>query len=514
VRSGRFVSVLLPPSTCVVETPATLAAAVVDALRPAGDDDLWLDPCVGAGSLVSAMATAGVPSANIVALDIDPNSLPIDVLARTTRGEDFVAWAQATDLRFDRIVANPPYVGLDRLDEGLMAPVRSIETRSNVAIDGRGNYWLPFLIAAISLLEEGGSLGFILPASYEYADYSRPVHRHVARTFETATVVRSLTPLFPGLSDGCVVLLARGKHSDGVESGSSMRIEVNGLDELIGALLDPLPQTAAHPPSADFFGQSERFSDVIDLRIGAVTGDSKYFLMSEAQRVERNLPIESVVPVISHASDLSGPLMTKATWDHIRTQGSRCWMFRPTSTEAENVEAYLGRSVDQGGCRRTGWVTKRDPWYRVELPVDVHGFVSGMTRFGPRLVLNDDPSITATNTLYIARFLKAKSRESRAAWSIAILSTEAQEQLRVRSRLYPEGLRKLEPSDFNTIRLPVPADNAGSIDALQDVWKEFDRSPEAGSTMASRWVRTGSLVATRSAAASSPSKTFRVAAST
>ena len=263
-----------------------------------------------------------------------------------------------------------------------------------------------------------------------------------------------------------------------------MRVEVTGRDELIRAIGHPtLRATMARPP-LDVVGPLEKFSDVIDLRIGAVTGDSKYFLMSEAERVERRLPIDSVLPVISHSTDLSEPLMTRAAWDRIRERGGRCWMFRPSNIHAENVTAYLERTMDRGGCRRTGWVTKRETWYLVDLPVDVHGFVSGMTRLGPRLVLNEDASITASNTLYIARFLKAKSREARAAWSIAILSREAQEQLKDRSRLYPEGLRKLEPGDFNSILLPVPTDDSGSVDALREVWEAFDRSPQVGSTMA------------------------------
>ena len=34
------------------------------------------------------------------------------------------------------------------------------------------NYWVPFLVAGMRLLKPGGSLAYILPAAWEYANYA------------------------------------------------------------------------------------------------------------------------------------------------------------------------------------------------------------------------------------------------------------------------------------------------------------------------------------------------------
>src|SRR5438034_1268556 len=98
-----------PPVSCKVYTPRPLAEALVNAL---GDepDAQWLEPCVGEGVFISALADIGVQAERITAIDLESAPGPQDTRANTHRGIDFLQWAATTQRRFDRIVANPPFV--------------------------------------------------------------------------------------------------------------------------------------------------------------------------------------------------------------------------------------------------------------------------------------------------------------------------------------------------------------------------------------------------------------------
>ena len=104
----------LPPRECKVYTPPSLAEAMVSAIH-CGRDVEWLDPCVGPGAFIEALRARKVRKDRIVALDLESAAGKLDGFARTVRGVDFFRWLPSTTARFDKIIANPPYVPIERL---------------------------------------------------------------------------------------------------------------------------------------------------------------------------------------------------------------------------------------------------------------------------------------------------------------------------------------------------------------------------------------------------------------
>ena len=87
----------------------------------------------------------------------------------------------------------------------------AIATRLNgVGVSATTNYWVPFLIAGIKLLKPGGSLAYILPAAWEYANYARAVRGLCSESFRELDIHRVSVPMFENVDDGCVLLVGRG----------------------------------------------------------------------------------------------------------------------------------------------------------------------------------------------------------------------------------------------------------------------------------------------------------------
>lgn len=266
---------------------------------------------MGPGAFIACLRNKGVRKERIVGIDIDPNTGAEDGSATTVRGIDFFEWCASTTQRFNRIVANPPYVAIRKLHPTLQQSVTAFGASDDESFALRSNYWCAFLSACLRVLANHGSLAFVLPAAWDYALYASDVRRAIHQQFQFVEVHRSSEPLFPEVREGCVVLVAKGYHQD---PARSVRIDHNNAHALITALLrgDGKPANR-HAPTDD--PSLTPFSDLYAVKIGCVTGDAKYFLLRESDRIRLGLPRESLSPVLSKARHLASAYMTTKGWN-------------------------------------------------------------------------------------------------------------------------------------------------------------------------------------------------------
>jgi len=452
-----------PPPSCDVYTPAPLAKAIVKSL---GDYPraLWLEPCVGTGAFLNALSASGVDARRITGTDLNPKSEPADKLAKVKRATEFLSWAIETDARYDRIVANPPFIALSSLSAEIQQSAERHQTLEGTALTRGGNCWYAFFCASLRLLRSGGSLAFVLPAAFEYANYSRSLREQLPLHFRDVIVHRCRTPLFQEVEDGSVVVVARRFKS---AAKSKKRFVYDDLPQLVqGLAKDGKRGENLRYTGSVKCNDQVQLSDVMSISIGGVTGDAKYFLMNETQRVELGLPIDAMHPVLSKSHHVYRDTITRRQWQSLLNMDERMWLFRPESRvmRRKAVRRYLELPSTEGGCSRTGYkISKRSPWYLTPLPKSPHGFLTGMSQHGPAICLNRMRNLTATNTLYTVRFLNAMSLVERTRWAMMLLTTPVREQLNQLSRAYPLGLSKIEPGDLQLIRLPRPSHRVSSL---------------------------------------------------
>lgn len=480
-------SLWIPPS-CVVYTPKPLADAMAKSL---GDEagTSWLEPCVGGGVFLRSLSEMGVDPSRIRAIDADVTPGPYDTLGQTLRGVEFLTWSSSTDERFSKIVANPPYVALHRFSPEARRIATKVRVPGGGCVSLGANSWYAFLCASILLLKEGGSLCFVLPAAWDYADYARTLRERITQLFQEVEIYRSCSPLFPSVSEGSIVLVARGfKALNSITLVCDKVVAMKRFEsESPSALLAQLekravkradlptcviqPPISVAPDTLRRIHEKESWStvrDVMDIRLGAVTGDSKYFVVSEETRKKYRLPLKSCRPVIGRAHHLlSGKIDAKA-WSILRDTGERVWLFCPSSTQAntDKVRAYLELSPQDGGCDRNAYKIRcRDPWYQTPLSGRVHGFMSGMSGWGPWVVFKEMPQLVATNTLYQIYFKVGDDKDEMAAWAMWLLTSEAEGSIREVGRHYAGGLVKFEPGDVSSLKMRTPSRMKGSYGA-------------------------------------------------
>lgn len=473
------------PRSCHVYTPSDLAIGLVGVLQDVSTAS-WLEPCVGGGALLSALSTIGVPNERIVGVDLVRARSPSDALGSVLRATEFLKWSLERSVGFDRIVANPPYARLSSCSVSIRRAALKVSATGGIAIAGRANLWYAFLVAGLRLLNPDGNIGVILPASFEYAGYATGLRAALPRMFRRLLILRSSTSLFrvPPVEGGAVVLVGLGHRTDAAapERSITERIEVSDLSGMVAAL-KALAQSSEVSrrssarvlhlaPSIERFNRAVALRQVASVGIGAVTGHSRYFLLTEDRRRELGLPRATVLRAVSRRQHLACGSIDDESWNRLLAKGERVWLFRPSVRDAKSgsVQSYLQLPLEKGGCDRAGFkVSARSPWYRTAVPRRIHAIVSPAVDDVPHVAAVNGRFV-ATNTLYVLSFKRKFTAQQRAAVLLSLYLEAALGSLRALTRTYIGGLRKLEPSEFAdlTIRLPH-GPCLGASDCLKEV---------------------------------------------
>ena len=461
-----------PPGSCKIYTPSDLAGAMARAL---GDMPTarWLEPSHGQGVFVEAIAELGVTTDRIIAVDLDKKRTPADSFATTVRGVDFLRWASRTDRRFDRIIGNPPFVSIGQLPLSLQKSAAAVRDVAGTSIGKGANLWYAFVLASLHLLRKGGSAAFILPSSAEFADYSANIRSVVARSFARLEIYRCLRPLFDEVQEGTVVAVAR-------EYGGGPAIVSRRWFASRSGLIDGLSRSGrigGHRCSVVVkrISTMTPLGSIARIGLGGVTGDARFFLMNESKRVSMGLPTKAMIPVVSKAKHLRSAALGDSDWARLRDSGERVWLFNPTDKMIEDrtIKKYLDLDKVEGGCNRQAYkISIRHPWYRTPLPSVPDAFLSGMSRLGPWLCLNESSRVNSTNTLYVVHF-ESRARSDWYMWALALLSSEARRQIHRLGRRYPDGLVKFEPGDLSRILLPRLRDGISNKEVYDEAIGAF-----------------------------------------
>ncbi|MGJ5038234.1 Eco57I restriction-modification methylase domain-containing protein [Bradyrhizobium sp. HKCCYLRH3059] len=446
--------------------------------------DKWLEPCIGHGALLAALSQIGVGRDQIIGLDVDPCERANDRLASVRRGKEFLRWSNRTRLRFDKIVANPPYIALERLDPTIRDEAVNVSLSNEIRVTSNGNAWYAFLCAAIRLLKKDGSLCFLLPAAWDYANYAASLRNSIWRYFTAVDIFRTATPVFraENVQEGSIVLVARGRRNE--NGGGLQRVlrhEIHAIDDLVEALSSNRsrsargPKLLAAPAIMHRRVKRELLGSLISVRLGTVTGDSSYFLLNESRRSELRIPVCAVRPVLSKARHLSSAKITASQWEALKDADERVWLFYPGAKSLRNrsVLSYLEYGLS-GGCKVDNHkVSSRQPWFRCLGVAACDAFVSGMSKTMPTLSICAMPQLAATNTLYTVSFRDPNlSEQGRLGIAMSLLQSDVRKQLRSYGRTYADGLLKHEPCDL--LRLEVPA-----VGEVRANWSKYRLALEA-----------------------------------
>lgn len=440
------------------------------------------DPAVGTGNFLrAAKAIAGAMGLNVqlAGMEIDPRTLAQAVtdglnqpdLARVMIG-DFVL--QPPPARFPAIVANPPYIRHHRLPEATKAQLRRLSAEIiGKPLDGRAGLHVHFLIRALTLLEEGGRLAFIVPADTCEGRFAHDLWGWITAHFALDAVLTfapEASP-FPGVDINPLILFIRNSSpADEFCWARCYRSETDtiahwvrrGFGELDSADLFAIRRDRregvmtglSREPATT---QTHRYvlGDFVQVMRGVATGANDFFFMT-LERVNRlGLPCERFVRAIGRTRDVADSEITEHTLALLEQNGRPTWLLSLSGDPIESFPEALRRYLQEGeamGLPERPLIAQRKPWYRMEVRTPPPFLFAYLGRRSCRFIRNIAGVVPLTGFLCVyPKSGYATSLDQ--LWRIINHPDTIANLARV-GKSYGNGAIKVEPRLLE--RLPIP----------------------------------------------------------
>lgn len=456
-RLGTFFT---PPE--VVDLMLERAAAMLPA--PAR----IVDPGAGVGAF-SVAAAKWWPDATVCAIDVNLVTLGLLATRLALEGqaeqvdlvlEDYLPWVQADRSPGPRLfLGNPPYTRHQDLDQATKR--RATQASGDLVDSTLAGLAAYFLAASLNHLRPEDALSFVLPGSWTEARHGSGIRRWLweqTRRNVELLAFPSDAEIFPGTRVNAVIVTV------GPETDMTATFETASIRPAPGCVVlgkrTVIERSRALPAS---FGPmlwkttqgavkgTVALSELGRVKRGVATGANHWFFLTDVEA--RGLPARLLRRAVQRLRDIDGTVLDKATHDRLRDTGRRRWLLTlagPADCKPKAVRDLIAAGEAEGYHER--YLTRiRDHWYAVEPATAPHIIVTLMSKDTFRAVLNEVGAIPS-NSMYGIHLKDPAVAGPLCRW---LNSGAGQAAIRSCARHYSDGLLKLEPRDYQAVRVPA-----------------------------------------------------------
>ncbi len=467
-------------------TPLSVAVVLCNwAIRSM--EDVVLEPSFGGCTFLQAsirrIQDLGAPAADhLFGCDIDPNAFDfLRASVTCIRADNF---RQCDFLHLDpqilsgaraaAVIGNPPYVSYSRLSAEQRETIHDWEKLHGLRLNRRASLWTYFTFHALNFLAPGGRMAWVLPVSFMTAKYAESLRQHLSKKFRKIAFFTLSERIFlaEGTEERALIILADGfEQAQGVADMTSHCLDTaTDLDAAV-ALWEKA--SAVSSSGEDAFAQGllsaqacallsklEEEPEVVALgslakiSIGAVSGDSKYFIKSIADWRTLGIGKTHLSYVVPRSRWVNGISLTSMDSSDHEEGGVACLALNaPADTKSVAVLDFIA-SYDKDKVASNATFAKREVWFRFLENKVPDAFFVFMTHHGPRMVVNRVGADT-TNSLYrmeLGEGFKAKAK----LIAISLQTTFTQLAAERIGRARGSGALKLEPCEAIALPIALP----------------------------------------------------------
>ncbi|HEY4210235.1 MAG TPA: N-6 DNA methylase [Steroidobacteraceae bacterium] len=477
-------------------------------------DDQVLEPSCGDGAFLKAAARRlkelGLPNAavtkrltgiEILAPEAERAREGLQAILGDSGGtvvetSDFFAWCQKPrrTRAYGAIVGNPPFIRYQSFPEPHRTRAMQLMQDQGLAPNRLTNIWVPFVVAAASMLRSGGRLGLVLPAELLQVTYAAQLRSYLTDRFERIDIVACNELFFDGAEQEVVLLLADGLLQAAAETNpcrvtltetvSMQALTERSAQEMLAAAQ---PKTIRHDSEKwlKYFLTAREIAFMRELRdaavttplathasvdVGVVTGKNEFFVLT-TEKIDSHGLEGYTTPLVSRSAHLKGASVGKADWNAMAAAGDRVHLLHLKPARGARLPESLTRYIRAGEGKKIHEGYKcsiRDPWYEVPSVWTPDGFVFRQIYDFPRVVLNQ---ADATSTDTIHRLKARTGTPERIIANTYTWMTAASAEIEGRS--YGGGVLELEPTEAERLLMPAQLNGAMPV-------SECDRLTRAG----------------------------------
>jgi adenine-specific DNA-methyltransferase len=460
-------------------TPMGLAGSMARWLLDARPSSI-LDPGCGTGSLLMAVAKqiqasdakSSVRSMALHGMDIDPQMIEMaEVTARVRQVRNLkvdVSNFLVDDVvvQPDAVICNPPYTRHHSLSGVQKQQIyEGFKDRLGIDLSHLSSLHVLFLVRAIEISGDQARLAFLTPANWLDMNYAESVkeylleHAHVTAivnfpateiVFDHATTTAAITLIEKGGDPRQPTRILHSRSSRPEDIQMVLDDPNAGIEVRLGS------ERKWSRPSAKLLA-GPRLEEVAHITRGVATGYNEFFVISEAERMQLNISRHHFVPCLPSPRKLGVTTVRSATLDSLPETVPR-WLLTPRKPFPSALERYLrsGALEAQNRTLVQQRISAGREWYQVRLGVDAPIVMTYLNKGAPRFLHNQAGAIPLNNWLMIRPRKGVRLNEL----LDVLRRPSVVSALRSQSRVYGDGLWKVEPRELRNVRLPK-----GSIDA-------------------------------------------------
>ena len=453
-------------------TPDWVADAMVAYVTK--NTKIIFDPATGAGAFLRALKKQDkTENIQFYGMDIDPALLQEEIYNDPmcmVELRDFIR--QPPQIKFNAIVANPPYIRHHRLDMETKSILkqRAMEIIGD-CIDGRAGYHVYFLIQALYLLEHHGRLAFILPSDTCEGVFAGKLFNWITKNYCLECVVtfaKEATP-FPGIDTNPIIFLIKktmpekeifwvrvhrektGDLYDLIESDFT-RTAFNDLSITKRDLTEALETGLSRPkqPKNNFKYRLGNFAKVMR---GIATGANEFFFLAREEAIKNQIPDEFLKVAVGRTRDVVGNVLTNQHILELENNGRPTLLLSITG-DPENFPKSVMDYINKGeklGLSDRALIKQRKPWYKMEHREPPPILFAYLGRRTLRFIKNEAGVVPLTGFLCV---YPHRSDENHIDALLAILNhPETLDQLHLVGKSYGSGSIKVEPRSLEKLPL-------------------------------------------------------------
>ncbi len=400
--------------------------------------------------------------------------------------DNFLDYAQNTEERYTLIIGNPPYINPKIMDKEDLAKAKKICALENLDDSMMQNMWLAFVVGASRLLENYGTIFFVLPMEFLQVQYAEKLRVHLERKFNTIHIVTFQKPVFPEIEqDICLVYLTNRNQSlphilyeiyndptcrtpeleSVIKKNKPLKKWSNAV--LSDGNIQLLMEKAAACKTIKEMGVSAP---------GIVTGGNKFFILTEEQ-VKAYKCKKNVLPILQKSSYISENtiMIDDELMKDLRKKKKPVFLLDLSGVRKEEMSEELIQYLDWAGKQKVANIelkerykcANRDPWYGV--PIVSKGDVVFFKRYHmvPR-VYSNRADVHTTDAGYHIRLQEKWSKDS---FVFCFYNSLTLAQCEFQGRYYGGGVNELVPSEFKELPIPYREIEESDINKLDEMFK-------------------------------------------
>jgi adenine-specific DNA-methyltransferase len=393
--------------------------------------------------------------------------------------DDFLNFQDQYKGKFDLILGNPPYIDRIHLEKQQIEKSKKLQAEFELNNSYFRNIWSAFVVGSIKLLNDSGSMCFILPAEMLQVKYADEIRKLLLESFSEIHIYSFREKIFEGIDQDVIVFIGLRNgipkieyhyfddihNMSSIESLSTSKItKVNKkwnwfiLNDNESLLINELANSL------------NKVNDYCDSAAGIVTGNNKYFILNK-EMLNKNKLEPYGIPIIQRSFFLrSRSLIIKQEhYEDIEKNGLPCYLlnFDRIMPKSKEFNSYIelgirGKVNEQYKCKI------RSTWYQIPSIWNSEGMFFKRSHLYPKLLLNPE-GYFVTDTAYRIKMkdkFDIKSLIFSFYNSLTLLCSE------LNGRNYGGGVLELTPNEFKNLPIPYLKISDQEFNQLNNMFEE------------------------------------------